>query len=232
MVDWWTLGVLTYEMMHGASPFKGATSGKTYRRILKDSIVFPLEISVDAKHFIRRLLNKNPEKRLGSKIGAAEVKSSNFFRGTRWALLRHQKPPYEPPLQNRYDLSCFSNRYDATEKQNSELIDGIEWEDISELVKNDPLALQKTPDVFAMPDTRQALSTPDKLNRKVNTPPPVRPGQQGILPRGLSKVKKLFHPVTGKGEEDPQPQRSGDQDSESNSRKSDPFRDFGTYTAS
>lgn len=100
-VDWWTLGILIYEMLYGTTPFKGSDRKKTFANVLKRDVKFPdsrYPISSNCKSLIRKLLIKDEEKRLGSKTGASEIKNHAFFKNTQWALLRHQKPPMIPVL--------------------------------------------------------------------------------------------------------------------------------------
>ncbi|KAG1448958.1 hypothetical protein G6F46_009318 [Rhizopus delemar] len=99
-VDWWTLGIFIYEMLCGYTPFKGKTRKDTFELILNEPIefqpYFPQTLTNHAKRLIRQLLNKDPNKRLGSQVGASEVKSHPFFTTINFALLRHMKPPIIP----------------------------------------------------------------------------------------------------------------------------------------
>ncbi|KAI9677348.1 MAG: serine/threonine protein kinase, AGC [Bathelium mastoideum] len=100
-VDWWTLGILIYEMLFGTTPFKGKNRNATFANILRDEVPFPEgggapQVSNLCKSLIRKLLIKDELRRLGSRAGAADVKLHPFFRTTSWALLRHSKPPMIP----------------------------------------------------------------------------------------------------------------------------------------
>ncbi|QSL65106.1 hypothetical protein MERGE_002411 [Pneumocystis wakefieldiae] len=101
-VDWWTLGILTFEMLFGVTPFKGKNRNITFTNILKNDVVFPeissQQISSSCKSFIRKLLIKDENRRLGSRAGASDIKLHPFFRNTQWALLRHTRPPIIPVL--------------------------------------------------------------------------------------------------------------------------------------
>ncbi|KAI7900540.1 kinase-like domain-containing protein [Cokeromyces recurvatus] len=104
-VDWWTLGILIYEMLIGYTPFKGSTRDETFEQILHNSIVFPEDhfnpLTSTCKSFIRQLLTKNETKRLGGRAGgASEVKSHSFFKSINFALLRNMKPPIRPNTDN------------------------------------------------------------------------------------------------------------------------------------
>ncbi|KAI9002878.1 serine/threonine-protein kinase nrc-2 [Hyaloraphidium curvatum] len=108
-VDWWTLGVLIFEMLYGTTPFKGANRNTTFQNILHNDVGFPdhPEVSNNAKNLIRKLLHKDERKRIGSKAGASDVKQHPFFRGINWALLRHQRPPIIPRVRDPLDTSNF-----------------------------------------------------------------------------------------------------------------------------
>lgn len=100
-VDWWTLGILIYEMLFGTTPFKGKNRNATFANILKKDVPFyevaDMEpLSSSCKSLIRKLLIKNENKRLGSRAGASDIKGHPFFKTTQWALLRNQTPPIVP----------------------------------------------------------------------------------------------------------------------------------------
>lgn len=111
-VDWWTLGILIYEMLFGFTPFKGDNTNQTFSNILKNDVIFPNnnEISRTCKDLIKRLLTKNETKRLGSKLGASDIKRHPFFKKVQWSLLRNQEPPLIPVLtEDGYDFTKLSN---------------------------------------------------------------------------------------------------------------------------
>ncbi|KAF2761971.1 serine/threonine-protein kinase-like protein nrc-2 [Pseudovirgaria hyperparasitica] len=113
-VDWWTLGILIYEMLYGTTPFKGKHRNATFSNILRDDVPFPENsgspsISNLCKSLIRKLLIKDEMRRLGSRAGASDVKGHPFFRQTQWALLRHMKPPMIPHQGRGIDTVNFRN---------------------------------------------------------------------------------------------------------------------------
>ncbi|XP_061370933.1 serine/threonine-protein kinase D6PKL1-like [Gastrolobium bilobum] len=97
-VDWWTFGVFLYELLYGRTPFKGSNNEETLANVVMQSLRFPDSpfVSFQARDLIRGLLVKEPENRLGSEKGAAEIKQHPFFEGLNWALIRCAIPPELP----------------------------------------------------------------------------------------------------------------------------------------
>ncbi|EMD61515.1 hypothetical protein GGP41_004118 [Bipolaris sorokiniana] len=113
-VDWWTLGILIYEMLYGTTPFKGKNRNATFANILRDEVPFPEgsgapQVSNLCKAIIRKLLIKDETRRLGSRAGASDIKSAPFFKTTQWALLRHMKPPIIPHQGQGIETPNFRN---------------------------------------------------------------------------------------------------------------------------
>ncbi|KZV24330.1 protein kinase PINOID-like [Dorcoceras hygrometricum] len=105
-VDWWAFGIFIYEMIYGRTPFSGANNEATLRNITKQPLAFPDErhggaSEVHARGLISALLNKDPDRRLGSKRGASEVKTHPFFTGLNFALIRSVMPPSEPGIRRQ-----------------------------------------------------------------------------------------------------------------------------------
>ncbi|RMZ88741.1 hypothetical protein DV736_g4035, partial [Chaetothyriales sp. CBS 134916] len=111
-VDWWTLGILIYEMLFGTTPFKGKNRNATFANILRDEVPFPdpstsTSVTNLCKSLVRKLLIKDEVKRLGSRAGASDVKNHPFFKPITWALLRHMKPPMIPHQGRPIDTLNF-----------------------------------------------------------------------------------------------------------------------------
>lgn len=87
--DWWSLGILIYELIFGIPPFYSRNVQKMYKRTILQSLKFKpgIEISDDCKDFLNGLLQKNPEKRLGSIAGSLEVMSHPWFAKMNWSDL-------------------------------------------------------------------------------------------------------------------------------------------------
>lgn len=108
-IDWWTLGVLLYEMMSGLPPFYDEVTDKMYEKILRDPLVFGPEIGGEAESILTGLLNRDPTQRLGVN-GADEIKKHPFFHNhIDFKKLAEKKihPPYKPSVASPVDVSNF-----------------------------------------------------------------------------------------------------------------------------
>ncbi|XP_058066941.1 serine/threonine-protein kinase N isoform X2 [Anopheles bellator] len=113
-VDWWGLGVLIFEMLVGESPFPGDDEEEVFDSIVNDEVRYPRFLSLEAIAIMRRLLRKNPERRLGSSERDAEdVKRQAFYRNIVWddLLLRKVKPPFVPTIRSPEDVSNFDEEF-------------------------------------------------------------------------------------------------------------------------
>jgi PAS domain S-box-containing protein len=101
-VDWWSYGILLYEMVYGKTPFCGTHRNATFKNIKTAELVFPTRpaVSSECKDLLQRLLCKNPNKRLGTHLGAEDIKRHPFFQNINWALLRNKRPPFTRKLSS------------------------------------------------------------------------------------------------------------------------------------
>ncbi|XVE94245.1 hypothetical protein REPUB_Repub01dG0264900 [Reevesia pubescens] len=111
-VDWWALGIFIYEMIYGHTPFAAPSNELTLRNIVKKPLTFPTHspsslLEHHARDLIAGLLNKDPNSRLGSKRGAADVKTHHFFQGLNFALIRSLTPPEIPGLRRQTKTSSY-----------------------------------------------------------------------------------------------------------------------------
>jgi PAS domain S-box-containing protein len=102
-VDWWSFGVLLFELYYGKTPFKGKTRSDTFKNITNAELEFPIipAICNGFRDLIERLLIKDSKKRLGSKNGAEEIKLHPFFKDINWALVRNVQTPLQKALKKR-----------------------------------------------------------------------------------------------------------------------------------
>ncbi|KAF9469058.1 kinase-like domain-containing protein [Collybia nuda] len=110
-VDWWTLGILIYEMIYATTPFKGQERNDTFSNIRVLPVHFrdSPKITHAGKDCVTRLLDKNERTRLGSRSGASEVKQHKWFAKINWGLLRNTQPPIVPSSSNGHDAVNFRN---------------------------------------------------------------------------------------------------------------------------
>jgi len=111
--DWWSLGIFTFDLLTGRSPFH-SNQGKaaTKERILRGKFPTPKILTPEAGDFIRRLLRKAVPKRLGTQ-GAWEVKAHGLFKDLDWDMVvnKQYKPPFEPYIVDETDVQHFDEQF-------------------------------------------------------------------------------------------------------------------------
>jgi len=120
-VDWWTLGILIYEMLASFPPFYDKDQLSTYRRIINGKVRFPKYISPEAKDIICRLLTLRQTKRLGViKGGAQRIREAFWFQNFDWEALRGQTMPVplKPSVKSVRDMGNFDKQ---TARKNEKL---------------------------------------------------------------------------------------------------------------
>lgn len=115
-VDWWTLGILIYEMLVGIDPFNDDDPMMVYQKIIKGKIKFPKNVEKDAKSIIKHLLDADITKRYGClKDGVKDILDHRWFKDFDWKslLFMNQEAPYIPKIKNNMDTSNFSQYPDS-----------------------------------------------------------------------------------------------------------------------
>ncbi|XP_071997376.1 ribosomal protein S6 kinase alpha-2 [Engystomops pustulosus] len=112
--DWWSFGVLMFEMLTGTLPFQGKDRKETMALILKAKLGMPQFLSCDAQCLLRALFKRNPINRLGAGIdGVEEIKRHSFFLTIDWNKLYRKeiKPPFKPAVGRPDDTFHFDPEY-------------------------------------------------------------------------------------------------------------------------
>ncbi|XP_071476978.1 cGMP-dependent protein kinase 1-like [Diadema antillarum] len=112
--DYWSLGILIFELLTGNPPFTANDPMKTYNIILKgiDIVEFPKRIPRSAANLIKRLCRDNPSERIGyQKNGLSDIKKHKWFQGFDWEGLRKQEmpTPLPPKVLGPADCSNFDS---------------------------------------------------------------------------------------------------------------------------
>lgn len=114
MVDFWSLGVLVFEMCCGWSPFYAEDTQQMYKNIAFGKVRFPRDaLSTEGRNFVKGLLNRNPKHRLGATRDAEELKDHPFFADIDWDALAKKNvvPPFKPKLKGELDVSNFDPEF-------------------------------------------------------------------------------------------------------------------------
>ncbi|KAL5388484.1 Serine/threonine-protein kinase [Paraphaeosphaeria sporulosa] len=114
MVDFWSLGVLVFEMCCGWSPFYAEDTQQMYKNIAFGKVRFPRDaLSTEGRNFVKGLLNRNPKHRLGATRDAEELKAHPFFADIDWDALQKKNvvPPFKPKLKSELDVSNFDPEF-------------------------------------------------------------------------------------------------------------------------
>lgn len=114
MVDFWSLGVLVFEMCCGWSPFYADDTQQMYKNIAFGKVRFPRDtLTTEGRNFVKGLLNRNPKHRLGATDDAEELKRHPFFNDIDWEALTKKliTPPFKPKLKSETDTSNFDPEF-------------------------------------------------------------------------------------------------------------------------
>ena len=131
MSDWWSFGILIYELLYGITPFFNKDKNRMYELIEIGELKFPktikvendikpIKVSDEAKHIITKLLEKNPGSRLG-KNGLKEIKIHPFFGNLNFDMINHKKlkSPFKPQIDDNNLASNFDEEYTSMDIKES-----------------------------------------------------------------------------------------------------------------
>ena len=125
-VDWWSFGIILYEMIFYKPPFLSENLNTLFELITKEKLSFPSYFTIEGqnnskKHkeipfmlvdFLNRLLEKDPHKRLGT-FEEEEIFNHPFFEGIEWKKLLNKEIPmvWKPNLKDKDDVSNFYDQF-------------------------------------------------------------------------------------------------------------------------
>lgn len=132
-LDWWTLGVLTFELMAGNPPFEASTPMATYSKVKHgiNKVDFPPEIGSQCTDLVKKLCVKEPSERLPMKKGGtSRLKQHGWFKDFDWSDMKNltMQPPYKPKVQNKKDIANFSAKKEDMPPQVKYKDDGSHWD--------------------------------------------------------------------------------------------------------
>uniref|UniRef100_A0A095AXC5 Ribosomal protein S6 kinase 2 alpha n=1 Tax=Schistosoma haematobium TaxID=6185 RepID=A0A095AXC5_SCHHA len=112
--DWWSFGVLMYELLTGMLPFHSESRKDTMQMILKAKLSMPQFLSPSAQSLLRALFKRTPSNRLGyGPDGSEHLKNHEFFNTINWDDLLNGciQPPFKPPCSSINDILNFDSEY-------------------------------------------------------------------------------------------------------------------------
>ncbi|XP_042476669.1 serine/threonine-protein kinase AtPK2/AtPK19-like [Macadamia integrifolia] len=112
--DWWSVGILLFEMLTGKPPFIGGNREKIQQKIIRDKIKLPGFLSSEAHSLLKGLLQKEESRRLGSRPGGSEeIKQHKWFKPINWKKLEERKiqPSFRPEVAGKHCIANFEEKW-------------------------------------------------------------------------------------------------------------------------
>lgn len=165
-VDWWTFGILMFEMLYGRTPFRGQNRDRTFKNIKSGNLKLNSKtkrgaLSRECKDLLKKLLHKDVRKRLGAgSRDALEIKKHPFFKGLKFDQLHNLEPPIKPRLNGENDFRYFRKF-------------GPDKGDLIPSEIGDEIESQNLPYDHPWKDFKRVTNEPDKHKGNLNTDEPI-----------------------------------------------------------
>jgi cGMP-dependent protein kinase len=132
-VDWWTLGILIFELMSGNPPFEAPSPMQIYGKVMKGigKVKFPSKCQGAVGDLIRDLLKKDPAERLPMKAGGTKLlRQHPWYADFDWdrCFSLRMDPPYKPVVKSKTDIANFKARKEDMPRQIPYKDDGTGWD--------------------------------------------------------------------------------------------------------
>jgi CRP-like cAMP-binding protein len=132
-VDWWTLGILIFELMSGHPPFESAYPMQIYSKVMKgiSKVPFPPKCQGPVGDLIKALLKKEPSERLPMMAnGSKKMREHKWYSGLDWETMAklELEAPYKPVVKSKKDIANFSARKEDMPRQLEYKDDGTGWD--------------------------------------------------------------------------------------------------------
>lgn len=132
-LDWWTLGILCFELLAGRTPFEAASPMLIYNKVVKgiNRVHFPTKMRGEPEDLIKGLCKADPSERLPMRKGGIEnLQQHGFYQDFAWEDMRNMRaePPYLPAVKNKKDIANFSARKEDMPPQVPYKDNGSGWD--------------------------------------------------------------------------------------------------------
>ncbi|XP_020580039.1 serine/threonine-protein kinase AtPK2/AtPK19-like [Phalaenopsis equestris] len=158
--DWWSVGILLFEMLTGKPPFVGGNRNKIQQKIVKDKIKLPAYLSSEAHSLLKGLLQKEASRRLGGGAdGSNEIKKHHWFKSINWKKLdaREIQPSFRPNVADKLSIVNFDEKW-----TNMSVLDSPVASPVAGDCNFNGFTYVRPPPVF--------LQKPSPLQRKASSP--------------------------------------------------------------
>jgi len=121
-VDWWSYGILVYEMKHVKTPFYDRNRKLMFHAIINMEPNMPNSFPQEMQHFVLSFLKKKPKHRMGCGAnGEEDIKGHPFFAAINWDDLFDRKvvPPFTPNVKSETDTKYVNSEYLKMEAKDS-----------------------------------------------------------------------------------------------------------------